>query len=169
MCPILALITYSRSQSQPHVQKQMQEGVLLHLTPEMLPSGPCTASRWGSAGEEVDDAVREWASASGEEATALQAARRLAGACQPLYRHLFVPISQQPGGPFTIARLWVVKLRRPCIASESIPSWSGHCFAPAGILFLMNFRADARRLLHEQPAGAIALRALDTAVEARIG
>jgi len=42
--------------------------------------------------------VREWASASGEEATALQAARRLAGACQPLYRHLFVPISQQPGG-----------------------------------------------------------------------
>jgi len=42
--------------------------------------------------------VQEWASASAEEATALQAARRLAGACQPLYRHLFVPISQQPGG-----------------------------------------------------------------------
>ena len=42
--------------------------------------------------------MREWALASAEEATALQAARRLAGACQPLYRHLFVPISQQPGG-----------------------------------------------------------------------
>ena len=28
----------------------------------------------------------------------------------------------------------------------------------------MNFRADLRRLLHEQPAGATALRALDTAL-----
>ena len=111
----------------------------------------------------MDAAVQGWASAAGEEATALQAVQRLAGACQPLYRHLFVPISQQPGGTCpTHGCLGLIP------ASGSMPGLiaavdraSGSL---AGILFLMNIRADVRRLLHEQPAGATALRALDTAL-----
>jgi len=42
-------------------------------------------------------------------------------------------------------------------------------YSCAGILFLVNFRADLRRLFHEQPAGATALRALDTALRCASG
>ena len=51
--------------------------------------------------------------------------------------------------------------------SQMCPSISHICIMfplSAGILFLMNVHADVRQLLHEQPAGAITLRALDTAL-----
>jgi hypothetical protein len=68
----------------------------------------CSRGLRCNAGEEVDAAVQNWAAASDAEATALQAAQRLAAACQPLYRHLFVPISQQPGGAHC-RHMWLVR------------------------------------------------------------
>ena len=109
--------------------------------------------------------MQDWTSASDkEEATALQATRRLAAACQPLYRHLFVPISQQPGGPENPPHVDILLPGALSPGFDARHVFDKQSVSPAGILFLMNLRADLRSLLHEQPAGAVALRALDTAL-----